>query len=203
MKAANASKGAATRELIVKRALDICHERGLDALTIGTLADAAGMSKSGVFAHFGSREDLQLAVLDAAASEFTEDVFAPAIRAPRGLPRLHRLIESWTQRTLRLGARRGCPIAAAAFEFDDRPGPVRDHIMAYLAHLRREIARAVRMAVDAGQIRADVEPEQIAFEVHGLMLGFHFEVKLDGVERAAARMATAAERLIAAISVKP
>lgn len=201
MSKATASKGAATRDLIVARALDVVHERGLDALTIGTLAESAGMSKSGVFAHFGSREDLQLAVLDAAAKEFTNEVFEPAVRAPRGVPRLRRLIDAWTQRTLRLGARRGCPIAAAAFEFDDRPGPVRDHIMAYLSHLRREIARAVRMAIEAGQIHANVEPEQIAFEVHGLMLSFHFEVKLDGPERATARVRTAVERLLASLLI--
>ena len=88
------SKGAATRELILSRALEIADARGIDALTIGTLADAAGMSKSGVFAHFGSREELQLAVLDAAARGFTDEVFVPAVRERRGLPRLRAILEA-------------------------------------------------------------------------------------------------------------
>lgn len=196
------TKGAATRELILTRALELADEKGLDALTIGMLADAAGMSKSGVFAHFGSREDLQLAVLDAAARIFTDEVFVPAVRQRRGLPRLRAILDGWKARTLRYGAYRGCPIGAAAMEFDDTPGPVRDRVMGYIRHLLGEIARAVRIAVEQGHLKADTDPEQIAFEVHGLMLAFQFEVKLAGTERAVARVEAGVARLLDALLVE-
>lgn len=199
--ATNPSKGAATRELILARALEIVDAQGLDALTIGTLADAAGMSKSGVFAHFGSREELQLAVLDAAARIFTDEVFVPAVRERRGMPRLRAILDGWKRRTLRYGENRGCPIGAAALEFDDRPGPVRDRVLGYTAHLRKEIARAVAIAVEQGHIQAGTDPDQIAFEVHGVMLAFQFEVKLVGKERAVARVETAVARLLNALAM--
>lgn len=195
------SKGAATRELILARALEIVDAQGLDALTIGTLADAAGMSKSGVFAHFGSREELQLAVLDAAARIFTDEVFVPAVRERRGMPRLRAILDGWKRRTLRYGENRGCPIGAAALEFDDRPGAVRDRVLGYTAHLRKEIARAVSIAAEQGHIPADTDPDQIAFEVHGVMLAFQFEVKLVGKERAVARVETAVARMLDALAM--
>jgi AcrR family transcriptional regulator len=194
--AALPTKGAATRELILARAVEIADASGLDALTIGMLADAAGMSKSGVFAHFGSREELQLAVLDAAAKIFTDEVFVPAVRERRGLPRLRAILDGWKRRTLRYGENRGCPIGAALLEFDDQPGPVRERVMGHIAHLLREIARAVRIAVEQGHLHADTDPEQVAFEVHGLMLAFQFEVKLSGVERAVARVEAGVNRLL-------
>jgi AcrR family transcriptional regulator len=160
------------------------------------LAEAAGMSKSGVFAHFGSREELQLAVLDAAAKIFTDEVFVPAVRERRGLPRLRAILDGWKRRTLRYGENRGCPIGAALLEFDDQPGPVRERVMGHIAHLLREIARAVRIAVEQGHLHADTDPEQVAFEVHGLMLAFQFEVKLSGVERAVARVESGVNRLL-------
>lgn len=199
--ASPASKGAATRELILDRALEITHAKGLDALTIGTLAEAAGMSKSGVFAHFGSREELQLSVLEAAAQIFTQEVFVPAVRERRGLPRVRAIIEGWKRRTLRLGENRGCPIGAAAMEFQDRPGPVRDSVLAYVDHLRKEIARAVAIAVDSGHLKAETDPAQIAFEVHGLFLAFQFEVKLVGTERAVERVEVGIARLLDALAV--
>jgi len=202
MNAATAlSKGAATRELILARALEIADAKGIDALTIGTLADAAGMSKSGVFAHFGSREELQLAVLDAAARGFTDEVFVPAVRERRGLPRLRAILQGWKRRTLRYGESRACPIGAAAIEFDDRPGPIRDRVLGHLIHLRKEIARAVAMAVEQGHVRADIDPDQIAFEVHGLVLAFQFELKLFGIERAVLRVEAAISRMLDALAL--
>jgi AcrR family transcriptional regulator len=195
------SKGAATRELILSRALEIADAKGLDALTIGTLADAAGMSKSGVFAHFGSREELQLAVLDAAARGFTDEVFVPAVRERRGLPRLRAILEGWKRRTLRYGASSACPVGAAAIEFDDRPGPIRDRVFSHLIHLRKEIARAVAMAVQQGHVRPDTDPDQIAFEIHGLVLAFQFEVKLFGTERAVPRVEAAITRMLDALAL--
>lgn len=200
MKAAHASKGAATREVIVTRALEIAAERGLDALTIGMLAEATGMSKSGVFAHFGSREDLQLAVLDGAAREFTEQVFVPALRERRGLPRLRAILERWMTRTLADGIRRACPIGAAAVEFDDRPGPVRERVLGYVLHLRREVARAVRMAVEHGDLVAGTDAEQLAFELHALMTAFVLELKLFGPEAAESRVRASIARILGSLA---
>lgn len=194
--ASTSNKGAATREMILARALEISEAKGLDALTIGTLAEAAGMSKSGLFAHFGSREDLQLAVLDAAARQFTEEVFVPAMRQGRGLPRLRAILDAWSRRTLRYGEHRGCPIGAAALEFDDRPGPVRDRVLGYIVHLRQEIRRAVAMAIEQSHLTSDTDPEQVAFEVHGLMLAFQFEVKLVGNAQALPRVQAGVARLL-------
>jgi AcrR family transcriptional regulator len=200
MKAAHASKGAATREVIVSRALEIAAERGLDALTIGMLAEATGMSKSGVFAHFGSREDLQLAVLDGAAREFTEQVFVPALRERRGLPRLRAILERWMTRTLADGIRRACPIGAAAVEFDDRPGPVRERVLGYVLHLRREVARAVRMAVEHGDLVAGTDADQLAFELHALMTAFVLELKLFGPEAAESRVRASIARILGSLA---
>lgn len=200
MKAAHASKGAATREVIVTRALEIAAERGLDALTIGMLAEATGMSKSGVFAHFGSREDLQLAVLDGAAREFTEQVFVPALRERRGLPRLRAILERWMTRTLADGIRRACPIGAAAVEFDDRPGPVRERVLGYVLHLRREVARAVRMAVEHGDLVAGTDADQLAFELHALMTAFVLELKLFGPEAAESRVRASIARILGSLA---
>jgi AcrR family transcriptional regulator len=199
----NSSKGAATRDLILSRALEMAEAKGLDSLTIGTLAEAAGMSKSGLFAHFGSREDLQLAVLEVAVRQFTDEVFVLALRERRGLPRLRALLLAWTRRTLRYGEDRGCPIGAAVHEFDDRPGPVRDRVMGYISHLRQEIARAVAMAVEQGHTRADADPEQFAFELHGLMLAFHYEVKLVGRTRALPRVEAGIARLLDGLTAAP
>jgi AcrR family transcriptional regulator len=200
MKAAHASKGAATREVIVSRALEIAAKRGLDALTIGMLAEATGMSKSGVFAHFGSREDLQLAVLDGAAREFTEQVFVPALRERRGLPRLRAILERWMTRTLADGIRRACPIGAAAVEFDDRPGPVRERVLGYVLHLRREVARAVRMAVEHGDLLSGTDAEQLAFELHALMTAFVLELKLFGPEAAESRVRASIARILGSLA---
>jgi AcrR family transcriptional regulator len=200
MRTAHASKGAATREVIVARALEIAAERGLDALTIGMLAEATGMSKSGVFAHFGSREDLQLAVLDGAAREFSEQVFVPALRERRGLPRLRAILERWMTRTLTDGIRRSCPIGAAAVEFDDRPGPVRERVLGYVLHLRREVARAVRMAVEHGDLAAATDADQLAFELHALMTAFVLELKLFGPEAAEMRVRASIARTLGSVT---
>jgi AcrR family transcriptional regulator len=200
MKPAHASKGAATREVIVARALEISAERGLDALTIGMLAEATGMSKSGVFAHFGSREDLQLAVLDGAAREFTEQVFVPALRERRGLPRLLAILERWMQRTLADGIRRACPIGAAAVEFDDRPGPVRERVLGYVLHLRREVARAVQIAIEQGHLQSGLDAHQLAFELHALMTAFVLELKLFGPEAAESRVRASLERILGSLA---
>src|SRR5688500_16378593 len=120
------TKGEQTRAAILDEALRIASKLGLEGLTIGSLADATGMSKSGLFAHFGSREDLQLAVLEHAAQLYGEKVFVPVLKIERGLPRLGALFERWLDWTLESGLPGGCIMISAAVEYDDRPGPIRD-----------------------------------------------------------------------------
>lgn len=180
-------KGDQTRAAIVQAALETASRDGLEGLTIGTLADQMHMSKSGVFAHFGSREDLQLAVLREYAARFVEEVLRPAVERERGLPRLQAMLENW----LRLLAReleQGCLMIAGASEYDDRPGALRDAMVGIVAGWKDELLRAIDAAKDAGHLRADVESRQLVFEIYGLMLALHQDARLlrsaDSVRRA-------------------
>ena len=186
------AKGAATRSHIVERALEMVRVAGFDGLSIGSVAETAAMSKSGVFAHFGSREELQLAVLDAAAERFTREVFVPALRAPRGLARLRAIAAHWLD-WLRM-SEGGCPMVGAAVEFDDRQGPVRERVVFYEERLRAELVRAVRMAIETGELRADTDAEQVAFELFAIALATHHDHRLLGDP--APRGDRAVERLI-------
>jgi AcrR family transcriptional regulator len=193
--AAATSKGAATRDSIIDRAYQIVRKEGFEGLSIGTIADSVGMSKSGVFAHFGSREDLQLAVLDAAAQRFTEHVFLPALRERRGLPRLEAIGRRW-MKWLR-SEQGGCPMVSAAIEYDDRPGVIRERVIFYQTRLRKELARAIDMAVESGELRADTDSAQLAFEIFGVELAMHHDSRLFGFDDAIERGERALERLVA------
>ena len=195
MQAATSSKGAATRDSIIERAYHIVRMEGFEGLSIGSVAASVSMSKSGVFAHFGSREDLQLAVLDAAAQRFTEQVFVPAIRERRGLPRLEAIGRRW-MKWLR-SEQGGCPMVSAAIEYDDRPGAIRDRVIFYQTRLRKELARAIDMAIESGELRADTDPAQLAFEIFGVELAMHHDSRLFGFDDAIQRSERALERLIA------
>jgi len=186
------NKGAATREAVVGHALSIALTDGFEGLTIGNIAQAVGMSKSGVFAHFGSREDLQLAVLDAAAQRFTDNVFVPAMREKRGLPRLRAIMRHWV-----IWMRNeGCPMVSAAVEYDDRPGPIRDRVVEYQTRLRRELARAVQMAIDTGELKSDCDPEQLAFEIFAVELALHHDSRLFKRSDSMARAERSMQRLL-------
>jgi AcrR family transcriptional regulator len=193
--AAATTKGAATRESIIQRAYEIARLEGFEGLSIGTIADSVGMSKSGVFGHFGSREDLQLAVLDAAAQRFTEEVFLPALRERRGVARLEAIGRRW-MKWLR-SEEGGCPMVSAAIEYDDRPGAIRDRVIFYQTRLRGELARAVGLAVGTGELASDTDPEQVAFEIFGIQLALHHDGRLFGFDGALERSERALERLIA------
>jgi len=182
-------KGEATRAAIVEAALAVARREGLEGLTIGLLAEALGMSKSGVFAHFGSREDLQLAVLREYAVRFVEEVLRPAVELERGLPRLQAVLENW----LRLLAReleQGCLMISGACEYDDRPGALRDAMVAIVTGWKHELLRAIDAAKTARHLRTNVESRQLVFEIYGLMLALHQDARLlraaDSVKRARA-----------------
>lgn len=194
------SKGGQTRAAILDAALAQASEAGFESLTIGALAERAGLSKSGLFAHFGSREDLQLAAIDLAAARFAEVVFVPALKAKRGLPRLRALFEAWLDWTARSGLSHGCPMQAAAVEFDDRPGPIRDAVAGHFRRLHAELKRAVKLAVDEGHLTARLDVEQFVFDLMGIFYAHHHHARLLQDERAHARARAAFTRLVAAAS---
>jgi AcrR family transcriptional regulator len=191
------SKGEQTRVAILDEALGIASRLGLEGLTIGSLADATGMSKSGLFAHFGSREDLQLAVLEHAAQRYGERVFVPVLKIERGLPRLRALFERWLDWTHSSGLPGGCIMISAANEYDDRPGPIRDAVIANQHRGTAITEKAVRLAIQEGHLRPDTDPKQIAFEMLGVVLASHNHRRLLGDKEARKRSMTAFEELIA------
>ena len=195
------AKGTATREAIIDRAYAIACSAGLDGLSIGPLAQAVGMSKSGVFAHFGSREGLQLAVLESAGLRFGNYVLVPALAQPRGLPRLRSIIERWFD-WVRHTNDGGCLYLAAVSEFDDRPGAIRDSLLQHESRWRGELARAVQLSIDSGDLQADTDPQQLAFEIYGLALIVHHDAGLFGYAPAHARGMRAFERLIRSYSAQ-
>ena len=162
------SKGQETRAQILEAAVQHAGVHGFDALTIGGLAEQTGLSKSGLFAHFGSKEELQLATLDEAVRRYNEVAFIPALKAPRGLRRLTVVFDNWIQWIERSGLK-ACPMIAANTEFDDRPGPMRDAVVEHMQRLNDGIMRGVQMAIDTGEFSADTDPEQFAFELFGII----------------------------------
>ena len=162
------SKGEATRAGILDVAVRMAATDGFAALTIGVLAERTGLSKSGLFAHFGSKEDLQIATLDEATRRYNEVAFMPALRAARGLKRLEALAENWLLWTER-SELKACPMMAALAEFDDKPGPMRDALAQHMQRMNGEIIRAVEMTVESGEFTRETDPAQFAFEMFGIV----------------------------------
>lgn len=184
---ARRERGDRTRRQILETAVDVASAEGLEGLTIGRLAAALSMSKSGLFAHFGSKEELQLATVEAAREVFIREVVRPAFEAGRGLPRLWRLCETWLDYVSGSVFRGGCFFAAAAAEFDSRPGAVRDRVAAIMKEWLAVLGRTVSEAQDEGQLDAAVEPAQFAFEFNALELGANWAFQLHGDRRAFTR----------------
>ena len=169
-------KGQQTKAAIVDAALGLATQIGLEGLSIGALAEVTQMSKSGVFAHFGSREELQISVIREYHSRFEEEVFYPAMQEPRGLPRLRALFKNWMNRTS-IEIDSGCIYISGAVEFDDRTGPVRDALVGSVKSWLAAMYRAVVQAKEEGHLRDDIDEQQLAFEIHGLILGLHYEAR--------------------------
>ncbi|UUX96730.1 TetR/AcrR family transcriptional regulator [Aquabacterium sp. J223] len=169
-------KGQQTRATILDGALSLAAQVGLEGLSIGALAEVCGMSKSGVFAHFGSREDLQIAVIREYHDRFEREVFFPALDQPRGLPRLTALFQRWVHKVSE-EIDSGCIYISGAVEFDDRPGPVRDALAGMVSAWQSAMERAIRLAIDEGHLRADTDPLQLLFELHGLVLALHHDAR--------------------------
>ncbi len=181
-------KGSRTRSAIVARAVDIASAEGLEGLTIGRLAEDLGMSKSGLFAHFGSKEELQLATVQAARERFRDEVFRPALMTERGYPRLLEICRSWLDYVIRDVFPGGCFFAAASFEFDSRSGLVHDAIANSMDEWIGAIEKAVELAQEEGHIDPNIEPAQLSFEINALFFGANFAHKMrhdkDAIERA-------------------
>ena len=169
-------KGQQTKAAIIDAALGQATHIGLEGLSIGALAEVMGMSKSGVFAHFGSREELQVSVIREYHHCFEQEVFFPAMVAPRGVARLRALFDNWMKRTS-IEIDSGCIYISGAIEFDDRTGPVRDALVSSVMTWHAAMKRAIEHCKELGQLRDEVSPEQMLFEIHGLILALHYEAR--------------------------
>lgn len=190
------SKGELTKQSILEHAAASASQIGLDGLSIGQLAADLKLSKSGLFAHFKSKEALQLQLLDFAAARFVDAVVKPALRVPRGEPRVRALFDNWARWPKQSGLPGGCFFVAASVELDDRPGPVRDR----LVHLQKDwletIAMAVRTAVSEGHFHEQVDPEQFAHDMYAIMLGWHHAARLLRDPKATQRARNAFDTLV-------
>src|SRR5579863_1129746 len=187
---------ASTRERILERGLALMSQAGLAGVTLGVLADQVGMSKSGLFAHFRSKEDVQVELLTHTAEFAEARVVAPSMTVSEGLPRLRALIRNWFGWAQRAGLPGGCPVAAGLFEFDDIEGPVRDKILELEARWRSLVTELVRHAVELGHLRKDLEVDQFVWELSGIYLGHHAAHRFLRAADADPRAQTAVESLI-------
>ena len=169
-------KGQQTKSAIVEAALQLATRVGLEGLSIGVLADQMHMSKSGVFAHFGSREELQISVIREYFHQFEQEVFYPALAVPRGLARVEALFANWMKRVA-IEIQSGCIFISGAVEFDDRPGAVRDALASSVKTWLDAMYRAVMQAKEEGHLSANADGHQMAFEIHGLILALHYEAR--------------------------
>lgn len=189
------AKGRQTKAAIVDAALGLASQVGLEGLSIGAVAELMQMSKSGVFAHFGSREELQISVVREYFHRFDQEVFRAALGQPRGLPRLRALFANWMKR-VSIELQSGCIFISGAVEFDDRPGPVRDALAASVQSWLKAFHRAIVLAREEGHLKPDTDERQLAFEIHGLILALHYEARFLKIPGAIDRALLAFEHLI-------
>jgi AcrR family transcriptional regulator len=188
-------KGKATKNGILEKAMEMAGQLGLEGVSIGGLAKATGMSKSGLFGHFQSKENLQLAILEYAITVFTEKVAIPSLQTKAGIPRIQTLVDRWIDwSTRRTG---GCIFVIAGADFSDRPGKVRDRIREQQEDWVDSLSRIARSAIRAGDFREDIDCDQFAFEFYSLLLGFHLYHKLLGSSDVGKRQKTAINRFLA------
>jgi AcrR family transcriptional regulator len=185
-----------TAEKLLHHGLGLLSQQGLSGVTLGRLAEQVGMSKSGVFAHFSSIVEVQLALLDYAAEIVAPSVIEPALREPPGVGRLLALVQNWFGWTGRAGLPGGCPIAAAMFELDDVEGPVRDKVQQIETRWRGVFAEVVREAVALGELRAELDVEQFVWELRGIYLSHHVSTRFLREAQADARGLTAFHALL-------
>lgn len=200
---AGPSKGELTRQSILEHAAGLASKIGLEGLTIGHLADELELSKSGLFAHFRSKESLQIQVLEFAAGRFVNAVVQPALQAPRGEPRVRALFETWLAWSRSRSLPGGCIFVAAATEFDDRPGPVRDALIRTQREWMQALAKCASLAVTEGHFRPDTDTRLFAHEFYGILLAHHHSSRLLAEPSAEAWARTSFEALITRVSSSP
>jgi AcrR family transcriptional regulator len=189
-------KGDATRARILDRAFRMAGRDGVEGVSLGALASSLGLSKSGLFAHFTSKEELSIELLRITAERFTDQVVRPALRSARGEPRVRSLFENWVAWLLDPALPGGCPMVAASVELDDKPGAPRDYLVRTQATLRDTVAKAASLAVKEGHFQAELDCDLFAFELLGIMLAYHQSLRLLRDERAGERARAAFERLL-------
>lgn len=190
------SEHSATKRKILREAADLASLDGLDGVTIGSLAERAGMSKSGLFRHFGSKEQLQVETLRAGVERFRTIVILPTLSVPSGIPRLRRLFERWMRWESGEGFAGGCIFVAASVELDDHPGPARDFLVQQQSNWLSFLATTVAKAIQVGDLGDHVDSEQFAFEFHAMVLGFHHTARLMGDPSAPTRARAMFDRLL-------
>ncbi len=184
-----------TRAAILDVALDLASRDGLEGLTIGLLADKMNMSKSGVFAHFGSREDLQLEVLKLYHRRFEQEVFYPSIKEARGLPRLRAMFAHWVKR-VSIEIASGCIYISGAVEYDDRPGLIREELVSMVGAWQSALLRAAQQAIECGHLKADTDAQQLVYEMYGLILAVHHDARFLRIPGSVERASVGFNRLI-------
>jgi AcrR family transcriptional regulator len=189
-------KGETTRTTILGHAAELASQVGLTGLTIGALADDLELSKSGLFAHFRSKEALQIQVLEHAAQSFIERVVTPSLKTPRGEPRIRSLFDRWLAWDRDRVYPGGCVFVAAATELDDRPGAVRDRLVDLQRQWLEVLTISLRKGIEAGQFDAQADAEQFAQDVYGIMLAYHHHSRLMSDPRAEERARRAFDRLL-------
>lgn len=195
-------KGELTRAAILDVALDLASRDGLEGLTIGLLADKMNMSKSGVFAHFGSREDLQIEVVKLYHHHFEQDVFYPSIKEARGLPRLQAMFARWVRR-VSVEIASGCIYISGAVEYDDRPGTIREELAAMVRLWKNALRRCVLQAIEMGHLSEETDPDQMVFEMYGLILALHHDARFLKLPGSVNRAEAGFERLIKSYHPQP
>lgn len=194
------SKGEETRQAILSKAFQLATVVGVSGLTIGRLAEETGLSKSGLFAHFGSKEALEVAVVEEASRQFIEEVMMPALRTARGEPRLRAMFEKWLKWGTRPG---GCFFVSVSAELDDRPGPARDALVRTQKDWVDGLSRAAQIAVTEGHFHKDLDPDQFAFDLYSIILGAHLFMGFLRDPKWSARTNQSFERLVAAARSAP
>lgn len=189
-------KGEATRAAILLAAMDLASRDGIEGLTIGVLAERMWMSKSGVFAHFGSREDLQIEVLKLYHAQFEQDVFYPSMKEAQGLPRLRSMFNLWLNR-VSVEIASGCIYISGAVEYDDRQGPIREALVDMVMAWQGALLRAVRQAQQCGHLPAQIDASQIVFEMYGMILALHHDARFLRKPGSVERAKDGFERMIA------
>ncbi|HEX2546656.1 MAG TPA: TetR/AcrR family transcriptional regulator [Ramlibacter sp.] len=192
---AKTQKAELTRAAIVGAALDLAAAEGLEAISLQVVADRIGLSKSGVFSRVGSREALQIAVIEEFGRRFINDVFVPAMQQPKGLPRLDEIVRRWIIRTRDVEAHQGCVFTAGAFELDDKEGPLRDMLHGEVVRWRAALRRTVVQAMEAGHLKDDTDPEQLVGEIYSLAMGLVHDIRFLRDPRAPERAQASWDRL--------